>query len=90
LLSVVRDCLVGLRDILEVLLNLVGLGILQDEARLFYSCPPLADRFSKVCIVLVSFTIIVGLEIERVTTWGKGVEPKAGISFRVAPCLIFY
>ena len=88
MLGAVRDRLVGLRDILEVLLNLVGLGILQDEARLFHSCPPLANRFSKVRIVLVSFTIIVGLEIERVAAWGKGVEPKAGISFRVASCLV--
>ena len=90
MLSAVRDRLVGLRDFLEVLLNLVGLRILQDEARFFHSRPPLADRFSKVRIVLVSFTIIIGLEIQRVAAWGKGVEPKAGISFRVSPCLIFY
>jgi hypothetical protein len=63
LLSVVRGRLLSLRDFLKVLLNLIGLGILEDEARFFYCRPALANRFSKVCIVLISFPIIIGLEI---------------------------
>jgi hypothetical protein len=78
LLSDVGGRLLSLRDFLKVLLNVVGLRILQDEARLFDSRPALANRLCKVCIVLISFTIVIGLEIQRVATWGKGIESKAG------------
>jgi hypothetical protein len=70
LLSDVRGRLLSLRDFLKVLLNVVGLRILQDEARLFDSRPALANRLCKVCIVLIRFTIVIGLEIQRVATWG--------------------